>query len=119
MGSATQIRVLGGTIGLAICSVLLRSYVTSRTSELLTPDQQAAMLQSFQTVGRLAPELQVRIREVYADGYSQVMRVMLYFCIASLLSLLLLFERNPRRLQTSEDGEIVVREEERAAVKRS
>lgn len=110
MGSATQIRVLGGTIGLAICSALLRNYVTNRTAELLTPDQQAAMLQSFQSVGRLPPELQVKIREAYADGYSQLMRVMLYFCIASFFSLLLLFERQPRKLQTSEDGEIVVRE---------
>jgi hypothetical protein len=107
MGAATQIRVLGGTIGLAICSVLLSNYVTSQTAALLTPTEQAALLQSSQSIRYLVPELQVSIRRVYAAGYSQQMRVMLYFCVASIVSLLLLAEWPPRRLQTSEDGEIV------------
>ncbi|KAK4234164.1 major facilitator superfamily transporter [Achaetomium macrosporum] len=106
MGAATQIRVLGGTIGLAICSALLSNHVTRQTSGLLTPEQQSALLQSFQTIRGLSPELQVKIREVYAVGYSQQMRVMLYFCIVSLVSLSLLFEWPPRRLRTTEDGEI-------------
>jgi hypothetical protein len=39
------------------------------------------------------------------------MRVMLYFCIASLVSLALLAEWPPRRLQTTADGEIADPEE--------
>ncbi|KAK4032521.1 major facilitator superfamily transporter [Parachaetomium inaequale] len=105
MGAATQIRVLGGTIGLAICSALLSNHVASQIS-FLTPDQQAALLQSSQNIRRLPLELQVRIRQVYATGYNQQMRVMLYFCIASLVSLSFLVEWPPRRLQTTEDGEI-------------
>ncbi|KAK4155861.1 major facilitator superfamily transporter [Chaetomidium leptoderma] len=107
MGAATQIRVLGGTIGLAVCSALLSNHVASQTSGFLTLGQQSALLQSFQNVRGLPLELQVRIRQVYAAGYSQQMRVMLYFCIASLVSLILLFEWPPRKLQTTEDGEIV------------
>ncbi|KAK3307163.1 major facilitator superfamily transporter [Chaetomium strumarium] len=106
MGAATQIRVLGGTIGLAICSALLSNHVTRETSGLLTPEQQSALLQSFQSIRSLSPELQVKVREVYAVGYSQQMRVMLYFCIVSLVSLSLLFEWPPRRMRTTEDGEL-------------
>jgi hypothetical protein len=107
MGAATQIRVLGGTIGLAICSALLSNHVTSQTAGLLTPARQAALLQSSENIRYLPPELQVSIRQVYAAGYDHQMRVMLYFCVASMVSLLLLVEWPPRRLRTSEDGEIV------------
>ena len=110
MGAATQIRVLGGTIGLAVCSAILRNYVASQTSAVLDPNQQAALLESFQNIRGLPVELQAQVRHVYAAGYSQQMRAMLYFCIASLVSLGLIVEWPPRRLRNSEDGEIVVQE---------
>ena len=108
MGSVTQIRVLGGTIGLAICSALLSNHVTNQTTGLLTAEQQSALLQSFQSIKVLPLEMQTMIRRVYADGYSQQMRVMLYFSIASLVSLILLVERHPRNAQLNEDGEIAM-----------
>lgn len=114
MGAATQIRVLAGTIGLAVCSALLSNHVASQTSAFLDPEQQAVLLESSQNIRGLPVELQVRIKQVYAAGYSQQMRAMLYFCIASLVSLGLLVEWPPRRLQTSEDGEIVVQDVKKA-----
>ncbi|KAK4224901.1 major facilitator superfamily transporter [Podospora fimiseda] len=114
MGSVTQIRVLGGTIGLAVCSAILSSHVASKTTNLLTTAQQEALLKSFQTIHFLSPELQAKIRQIYGEGYNQQMRSMLYFSLAAVVSLVLLAERNPRRLQTSEDGEIVRREEQEA-----
>ncbi|KAK4161241.1 major facilitator superfamily domain-containing protein [Cladorrhinum sp. PSN259] len=112
MGSVTQIRVLGGTIGLAACSAMLSSHVASSTSHLLTAAQQDALLKSFQSIRFLSPEQQVKVREIYGEGYNQQMRSMLYFTLAAIVSLTLLVEKNPRRLQTSEDGEIVAREEQ-------
>jgi hypothetical protein len=85
----------------------------TQTSALLNPDQQAALLESFHNIQRLPVEIRVQIRQVYAAGYSQQMRAMLYFCVASLISLALVIEWSPRRLQTSEDGEIVVHEAKR------
>ncbi|KAK4125841.1 MFS general substrate transporter [Parathielavia appendiculata] len=108
MGAATQIRVLGGTIGLAISSALLSNHVTSQTAGFLTSAEQAALLKTSQSIRQLSSELQVSVREIYAAGYNQQMRVMLYFCVASLTSLVLLVEWPPRRLQTSDDGEIAV-----------
>lgn len=118
MGSVTQIRVLGGTIGLAVCSALLSSHVASNTSTLLTSEQQEALLKSFQNIRSLSPEVQAKIREIYGEGYNQQMRSMLYFSLAAIVSLVLLVEKSPRTLQTSEDGEIVVREEQEQAQSR-
>ena len=64
------------------------------------------MLDSFRAIDTLPVDKQLAVRRVYAAAYSQQMRVMLYFCIVSLVSLLLLFERKPRRLVTTADGEL-------------
>ncbi|KAI0430861.1 major facilitator superfamily transporter [Xylaria sp. FL1042] len=80
----TQIRVLGGTIGLAIGENLLSS----------------SSIDSF------APEMQRQTRMVFAAAYSQQMRTMLYFSIASLFSLLLLVEKQPRRVVDLASGQI-------------
>jgi len=106
MGSVTQVRVLGGTIGLAICSALLVNYIKAQTSRFLTPDQVAAILLSSENIASLPPELQTQTRTVYATGYSQQMRVMLFFSIASLLSLFLLAEKHPRRIVDLKTGQV-------------
>ncbi|RBA11052.1 hypothetical protein FPRO05_04225 [Fusarium proliferatum] len=97
MGSVTQIRVLGGTIGLAVCSALLINHIKREAVKFLTAEQVAQILLSSENIGMLSPETQSRIRVLYADAYSEQMRVMLYFSIASILSLVLLVERQPRR----------------------
>ncbi|KAK0636738.1 major facilitator superfamily transporter [Bombardia bombarda] len=107
MGSVTQIRVLGGTIGLAICSALLNNHITTEVSKILTPVEVQALLRSFHSIKLLAPETQLEVRRVYAAGYNEQMRVMLYFSIVSLLAILLLVERNPRHMRTKENGELV------------
>ena len=108
MGSVTQVRVLGGTIGLAICSTLLNNQIKAETAKFLTPSQVAALLQSFQSINQLPPDIQNEVRNVYGAAYGQQMRVMLYFSIVALLSLVLLAERRPRRPELTEDGELKV-----------
>ncbi|KAF5539480.1 major facilitator superfamily transporter [Fusarium mexicanum] len=100
MGSVTQIRVLGGTIGLAVCSALLINHIKREAVKFLTAEQVAGILLSSENIGMLSPETQSRTRVLYADAYSEQMRVMLYFSIASILSLVLLVERQPRKAPT-------------------
>lgn len=98
MASVTQIRVLGGTIGLAVCSALLNNYLAEQTSKFLTPEQIAEIILAPRNIASLPTEVQSRTRSTFAEGYSQQMRVMLYFSIASVVSLILLTERHPRRV---------------------
>ncbi|KAK4197310.1 major facilitator superfamily transporter [Triangularia verruculosa] len=91
MGAVSQIRVLGGTIGLAVCSAVLSSHVN-------------AIPQGSSHTSHMSERWEYT--QAYADGYTQQMRAMLYFCFAALVSLLLLAERHPRKLQTREDGEL-------------
>ncbi|KAF1828905.1 MFS general substrate transporter [Decorospora gaudefroyi] len=104
IGSVTQIRVLGGTIGLAICSALLNNHIQADASKFLSVQQVAALLESFSAINQLPLELQLEVRRVYATGYSQQMRVMLYFCIVCLLSLALLVEKKQRKFTPPPNG---------------
>ncbi|KAG8160023.1 hypothetical protein KVR01_010660 [Diaporthe batatas] len=98
MGAVTQIRVLGGTIGLAACAAILINHIRTEASKFLTADQVASILLSSENIAFLPIEMQTRTRVVYAAGYSEQMRIMLYFSAAATLSLLLVIERRPRRL---------------------
>ncbi|KAK1976608.1 major facilitator superfamily transporter [Colletotrichum cereale] len=97
MGAVTQMRVLGGTIGLAISSALLIDHIKTEAVRFLMPDELARVLASSSNISLLSPEKQFEARSTFAAGYSKQMRVMLYFALASLLSISLLAEKRPRR----------------------
>ncbi|KAF5671689.1 major facilitator superfamily transporter [Fusarium heterosporum] len=56
MGAVTQVRVLGGTIGLAICSALLINHINTEASEYLTREQVEQILLSPKSIGSLPHE---------------------------------------------------------------
>lgn len=98
MAAVTQIRVLGGTIGLAACSAVLINHIKEQAPTFLTSEQVASILLSSSNIALLSPQEQTQTRMVFAAGYSQQMRVMLYFSVAAIFSLLLLIEWRPRRV---------------------
>jgi hypothetical protein len=109
LGAVTQIRVLGGTIGLAISTVVLNSYVKRALSSQLSPEQIAGISGSLSELSKLSTEEQVFARRTFAEGYNRQTRVTLAFSVAVLLSCLLMVERRPRRLgRINERGEIQV-----------
>jgi len=98
MAAVTQIRVLGGTIGLAACSAVLINHIKAQASKFLKPDQIDLILLSSSIIKLLPLQEQIQTRMVFASGYSEQMRITLYFSIAAMFSLLLLAERYPRRV---------------------
>ncbi|KAH6706125.1 hypothetical protein VD0002_g5664 [Verticillium dahliae] len=109
MGAVTQTRVLGGTIGLAVCSALLIDHIRAQASAILTPAELASILSSSGNIALLPPDKQYETRVIFAEAYSRQMRVMLYFSLAALFSILLLFEKKPRRAVTTTTEEDTTR----------
>jgi hypothetical protein len=108
MGAVTQVRVLGGTIGLAISTVVLNSYVKSALSSQLTPDQIAGIAESLSELGELSKEQQIFVRQTFAEGYNRQTRITLVFSAAVLLTCGLMVERRPRRLGGIDERGLVV-----------
>lgn len=103
MGALTQVRVLGGTIGLAICSTVLKNHVRSRLLEsstsIITPKQLQLISGSLAVIDTFPPSQQAAIRTAFAEGYNRQMRIMTVFSGAALLTSLLIWEPKPRKTQ--------------------
>ena len=95
MGAITQIRILGGVVGIAIGDVILSSHVWSNLSSILDPEQLAALLRSTDNLARFTPEQVHSIREAYGTGSNFQFRIMMYIAIACLIISLGCFVRHP------------------------
>lgn len=98
MGSITQVRVLGGTIGLAICSSLLNQKVRSRLSGFLTPDQLSAVLDSTTAISQLSQQQSDQVRLAYASGFKQQMVAMAGITGLTMIAMGMLWENPPRKM---------------------
>ncbi|RYO94779.1 hypothetical protein DL766_000042 [Monosporascus sp. MC13-8B] len=100
MGAITQMRVLGGTIGLAISATLLNNHVNPRLATLLTPEQLRQISESVGYINTLPDSTRDATRQIFADGYNAQMRAMLYFNVVVFISAIVLWERKPRSAAT-------------------
>ena len=113
MGALTQVRVLGGTIGLAIWDPyappfpflmeitdhLLSPAQPSELQNIITSSQLLEISDSITTIETLTPEQQAAVRTTFAEGYNKQMRIMTIFSGVAVLTTLLLWERRPRRVE--------------------
>ncbi|OJJ45663.1 hypothetical protein ASPZODRAFT_68734 [Penicilliopsis zonata CBS 506.65] len=96
MGALTQIRVLGGTLGLAICSTVFSNYTSSRLINVVDAATLQQISDSATYINSLAPAEQAAVRTVYAQGYALQMHVMAGFSGLVVLCSALIWQRNPR-----------------------
>ena len=97
LGGVTQLRVLGGTVGVAIATNVLNNFVIKTLSPTLPHDQLEQLLQSTQVIATLEPSVERQVRMVFARGYNMQIGAMLGFSAAEFLAILLMWEAKPRR----------------------
>ncbi|KAI4164050.1 MAG: hypothetical protein LQ342_002285 [Letrouitia transgressa] len=98
VGALTQARILGGSIGLAVCTNILNEKVKSG-SALLSSQQLNSLLRSAQLIETLPPRLQTLVRQLYGRGYNEQMQALTAFGGAAVLATLIMWEKKPRRMQ--------------------
>ena len=96
MGALAQFRILGGSIGLAVCTNVLNTKIKS--APFLSPQQLNSILESAQAVGKLPPSIQDTLRDTYAAGSNEEMQVLTAFSGATVLATLLMWEGKLRRM---------------------
>lgn len=104
-GAITQVRVLGGTIGLALSTTILNSYVKEKLKEQLSAEQIASIAQSLKEIGGLGEEEQLFVRSTFGMGYARQLRVVAGCSGLVVLSSLLMVERRPRRHEVRGEGQ--------------
>lgn len=94
MGAITQVRVLGGIIGLSIVQAILISSLRSALSGVLTEQQLDSILSSATDIASLPPATALQTRAAYGNASNFQMRIVAGFAAASLLVSLLTWRRN-------------------------
>ncbi|KAK1755992.1 NADP-dependent 3-hydroxy acid dehydrogenase [Echria macrotheca] len=92
-GIVAQVRVLGGSIGIAASSAILGTKLDARLRGVVDPGQLA---HSARGISDLSPEQQLAVREVYTDALWEDMVV-----CSALSALALLKSNKPRKMSSS------------------
>jgi len=93
LGIGIQLRMLGGVLGVAASTAILFHYVESRLSSTLQPGELAALLKTTEAIKTFTPEVQVRVREVYAVAYSMQMKMCGAFSAAQLFAVAMIWKK--------------------------
>ncbi|GFF74437.1 MFS general substrate transporter [Aspergillus lentulus] len=97
MGAITQIRVLGGTISLAICSTILNNHVKPRILSVVSPEQVQPIYDSLSAIKELTPSQQAAVKRMFAEGYNLQNIFMTAVTALGLITACFLWERHPRK----------------------
>ena len=90
-----QTRVLGGSVGLAIASMLLNRSIAKELPGFLTPLQISELQQSLYTLSKLDPLQKEKVAVVFASSFRTQMRVSAYFSAAAVVVGLFTWQRHP------------------------
>lgn len=77
IGAVTQIRTLGGAVGLGIATGVLNNYIKTHLAPILTAEQLAAYLQTTEVTATFPVVLRDQVRIVLGQGYTLQMKMLL------------------------------------------
>lgn len=98
-GAVAQARVLGGCIGLAICTVVFNRHVNTSLESKLTPDQLRQIHRSPVAGLQLPVEMQDIVKSVYSEAFAEETRLMVVMCAVMVAASICTLERHPPSLE--------------------
>ena len=111
MGAITQIRILGGVIGVGIGEVILSTKVWSSLGDILTAEQVELLLQSTSNIAKFSDEQAAAIRLSYGEAFNLQFRIMTYITLVCFIICLGCWVRNPIEVSDMEKIETKKRED--------
>lgn len=94
-GALTQLRSLGGAIGLAGATIIFNHRITSSSalSTILTPTEESALYKSPLVVSSFSPQQRAFVSLIYANAFTEEMQIATYISAACFTASLLTLER--------------------------
>ncbi|OHF00447.1 major facilitator superfamily transporter [Colletotrichum orchidophilum] len=90
MGAVTQLRKLGGTIGLAVGATIFNNHLASSLPNYLTPSEVPTNSDSVPVIDSLPAPTRNAVRSVFSEGENKRLLTMLYLSAVVLVSLTLM-----------------------------
>ena len=99
MGGVTQLRIFGGALGTSIATNILNSAARGRLVTELPDDLLDGILKDVSLVKTLSLADQVKVQAAFAEGFHKQLAMMMGFCTAEVIALLMMWEWPMRRLE--------------------
>lgn len=94
-GALSQARILGGSIGLSIATIVLNNKLSNGLAGVLDPAQINSLEQSLNNISTLSPANQGRVAQIYTDAFNEQMRICTYLSTAAVLAAITTYQKNP------------------------
>jgi hypothetical protein len=94
-GIVAQARVLGGSIGIALCSLIFNARVARDLSGTMNPADLDALHHSPTIASWLPPALQMKVKSVYALAFTDDIKLMIGVAAIGIITSCFAYERHP------------------------
>ncbi|KAH8662214.1 major facilitator superfamily domain-containing protein [Xylariales sp. PMI_506] len=99
-GAMAQARVLGGAVGIAVCTIILNMEIQNDLYGKMPAEDLEALHRSPSISSYFPPDIQTSIRKSYATAFTNDIKVMICVCAASFVASVLTFEACPPSMPT-------------------
>ncbi|KAL7621663.1 hypothetical protein AAE478_008990 [Parahypoxylon ruwenzoriense] len=106
ISAITQIRVLGGVIGVAVSQAILNEQLSVSLSSKLPAEKLAALLRSAVAISTFTPEEINTTIQCYGSGFNLQYKVMMGFSAASFITNCGCWQRNPKNFSERDNAVI-------------
>ena len=110
-GALSQSRILGGSIGLSIATIVLNNKLSDGLAGDLDPARIKSLEQSLNTISTLSPANQSRVVQLYSDAFNEQMRICTYVSAAALLAAFATYQKNPPSVAAMREKQAAVVDE--------
>ena len=94
-GALSQARMLGGSIGLSMATIILNNKLSTGLAGVLDPARIKSLEQSLNNISTLKPTDQALVAQTYTDAFNAQMRVCTYLSVVALVAAIATYQKNP------------------------
>ena len=105
-----QARILGGSIGLAVATVVFNHNLVNSLGNSLEPSTLRDLQQTLHVIVNLTMSEQAEVVEVYSISFNQSMRICTYVAAFCVLAAIATWQRNPVDIADARKRERLARE---------
>lgn len=115
MSAVTQLRVLGGLIGITIGQAIISTRLAAQVGPVLGPERLAQIRQSIAAIKHFPPELANIVKRSYGQSFLLLFRVMVGFAAVALIACLAAWKPDFDNVQNAEERRAKGLQQEMAA----
>ena len=94
-GALSQARMLGGSIGLSMGTIVLNNKLSTGLAGVLDPVRIKSLEQSLNNISSLNPTDQALVAQTYTDAFNAQMRICTYLSAVALVAAIATYQKNP------------------------